>query len=211
MNRKLCILSLLLCLVLTACESQGSYDEGYEAGYKEGQREASYRIENLEDSSDSIYMDFDAAESLIERDGWYIVVEIWDYAAASGHSDGAFAVYPPNRSSWKANCNDSNFTDAYIDAYFETYNYDSNISSDDKFDYKKVKMIDTSEYSDAILEIGYDEWHEIALIRWTPGNLYAYEGMDLYSFEDFFVADSLGTYANENIKDNYSCFKIDER
>lgn len=194
----LIILSLIL---LTGCYSDDRYEEGYRDGYRNGKDDALSDISNIE---------FDDAQACIERDGWYLVVEYSDYASDAGHSDGFFAKCPMESSSWLDHRDNDAFVDLYLDSYFEGYNWFSDIDYDGEFDYSVIDMIDTSRLSEAVIEVGYDEWHKVALIRWAQGTLYAYEDVERRVFEGLITSESMGTYVNEYIKDNYSYYIIEE-
>lgn len=202
---------ICLCLLLTGCAStttSKTYEEGYNEGYEEGYRDGYDTKEeesiNLEDISE--YLEWDDVEPFVNDQG-YLIVETGEYGQLCGALDGDLSRYPMSSEYWKAYSNDPNFADAYCDYYLDRY---GPVYSGDTYNYKDVPMIDVSSLSDAILEVGYDGYYEILLIRWNPGNLYEYYDVDMQTFWDLITASSVASYANNEIKDKYEYSKVGE-
>ncbi|RKM57371.1 KTSC domain-containing protein [Butyrivibrio sp. X503] len=196
------LIPILLCVILAGCSDAQTYDDVYREGYDEGLRDGAYNYDKLDWR--------DVADYLKESDGDLLIVDKGDYACLAGHNAGVFAEYPMEDSIWLEYKEDDYFADMYLDFYFDGYNYFSDIDDKGDFDYKAVAMIDTSRISDAIKEVGYDDYHEVALIRWEQGDLYAYNDVEEAVFEDLITAESIGKFANENIKGKYEYYKIEE-
>ncbi len=203
---------IVIVLILSGCTESSSektynrghkdgYDDGYEEGYTEGKKDG------VCDLSD---VDWGEAEDYLKTEENATIVDLTEYAKNAGQLAGVFAICPKEDDAWKEYGSDESFADTYMDNYSYAYNYYSGISDEKAFDYKLVEMIDTSKSSDAILEVGYDEWHEILLIRWVQGDLYAYKDVDGMEFFDLITAESIGSYANKNIKNRYEYYKINE-
>jgi len=67
---------------------------------------------------------------------------------------------------------------------------------------KKVEMYPVS--SSMISEVGYDESTNTVFIKFNSNALYMYEGVCKSEFENLKTASSVGTYFNNNFKDEYS-------
>lgn len=60
--------------------------------------------------------------------------------------------------------------------------------------------------SSAIDAVAYDDGS--LYIRWTDGASYVYSVVPRSTFEALLAADSIGTYANTEIKPHYDCRKL---
>ena len=62
--------------------------------------------------------------------------------------------------------------------------------------------------SSSINSIGYDEESEILEIEFR-GGVYQYEGVPEYVYNDLMNAGSTGKFFNEDIKNEYSCSRLE--
>lgn len=88
-----------------------------------------------------------------------------------------------------------------VEEAIETPQIEADQSAED-FDYTSVPMesVDSTCFS----EIGYDEDHEILLVRFLESDsLYEYYDVPEDVYEDLLNADSPGGYYNDNIKGYY--------
>lgn len=218
--RKTVVFLLVMTFILTGCSDSQTYSDGYDDGYAEGLKDGAndyddgYENGYAEGLKDGVYdfenVDWSEAGDYLEKQGEAAIVDLAEYAQLAGHNAGVFAEYPKEDDNWKNYSNNDLFADVYEDFYFDAYNYYSDIDYDGEFNYKVIQMIDTSKYSSAIMEVGYDNWFDVLLIRWVQGDLYAYKAVDQSVFFDFITADSIGSYANETIKNKYEYYKIEE-
>ena len=154
-------------------------------------------------------MDWDIVEKYIENEG-YVIVSPFVLAQMAGQAAGALAEYPIEDLWWKEFKDYGDFENTYLQNYFEAYNHLCYTDEEERFNYEEVYMINTSNASEAIKQVGYDEYHEVLLIRWAQGDLYAYKDVGLDEFKGIISAESIGSYANSKIKNKYEYYKIEE-
>lgn len=222
----LTIFSMAACFLLMSCSDalpqtqyekgynegyNDGYDEGYDSGYDKGEfygKDDGYKegyddgySEGYDDGSDSDgyvgdYKISDQDRMVLKRAG----EDYANYGYTSGYYDGNNLIRA-NDYLYDGVLNDF-YSDNYYDGYYDGYNSRNAVAS-------KTCMINTADQSDAIKEVGYDDDKEIIYIRWTQGSLYAYYGADFNDFYGLLTADSMGKYANEEIKGIYEYKKIE--
>ncbi len=196
------IFLFLLCALLSGCTGD-EYESAYSQGYEDGKNEGI--------SSDEIneYLDWDTIENYVENEG-SVIVSPFVLGQMAGEAAGALAKYPIEDLWWQNYRDYGDFESTYLEFYFEAYDRFCYTDEEERFNYENVYMINTSGTSEAIRQVGYDEYHSVLLIRWAQGDLYAYEDVGLDEFKGIISAESLGNYANDKIKDKYEYYKIEE-
>jgi KTSC domain len=58
--------------------------------------------------------------------------------------------------------------------------------------------------------VGYNNNEKILQVEFHNGAVYQYEGVEPETWKDFYCADSVGSFFNEEIKGQYECERIDE-
>jgi hypothetical protein len=58
--------------------------------------------------------------------------------------------------------------------------------------------------------VGYDNNQNILQVEFHNGAVYQYEGVEPETWKEFYCADSVGSFFNEEIKGQYECERIDE-
>jgi KTSC domain len=58
--------------------------------------------------------------------------------------------------------------------------------------------------------VGYDNNENILQVEFHNGTVYQYEGVEPETWKDFYCADSVGSFFNEQIKGQYESERIDE-
>jgi hypothetical protein len=172
----------------------GSYaqdDMGYSDGYVEG----------YDEGYDAAYIGINNEDSLI--------VSAYELGQVAGHAAGALGEYPVEDSVWQYFKDNNNFVDAYVDYYFDAYNYWAEIDYDGAFNHEVIYMIDTSKESETIEAVGYDDWFKVLLIKWTEKGLYAYKDVDRDVFEALIFVEEIEESVNENHIEEYEYYKIE--
>lgn len=62
--------------------------------------------------------------------------------------------------------------------------------------------------SSHILSIGYDLWSNDMEVEFKSGAVYRFESVPLSVYEELKAADSVGTYFDKNVKNNYAFRKV---
>lgn len=204
-------LFILACSVMLGCGSEYSntdyYESGYEDGYNEGESygyDMGYSdgyVEGYDEGYDAAYIDIDNEDSLI--------VSAYELGQVAGHAAGALGEYPVEDSVWQYFKDNNNFVDAYVDYYFDAYNYWAEIDYDGAFNHEVIYMIDTSKESETIEAVGYDDWFKVLLIKWTEKGLYAYKDVDRDVFEALIFVEEIEESVNENHIEGYEYYKIE--
>ena len=196
------IFLFLLCALLSGCTGD-EYESAYSQGYEDGKNEGI--------SSDEINesLDWDTIETYVENEG-SVIVSPFVLGQMAGEAAGALAKYPIEDLWWQNYRDYGDFESTYLEFYFEAYDRFCYTDEEERFNYENVYMINTSGTSEAIRQVGYDEYHSVLLIRWAQGDLYAYEDVGLDEFKGIISAESLGNYANSKIKNKYEYYKIEE-
>lgn len=193
----LTIFSLPVCFLLMSCSDgydgrynetyNDGYESGYSDGYDDGKKDGYYEAENPHDA--------------IDPDTVVIPADEYGYFGYySGYFDGnerrkafnhLFIDEPYNA-----------FSDGYYEGYYDGYSTYHKLTGE-------IGMIDTSDKSEAITEVGFDCENSVLFIRWNQGSLYAYYDVKYDTFYEMLLSDSIGTYANEMIKNIYEYKKIE--
>ncbi len=173
--------SILVALFVITLPLISACQSDYEAGYKDGYEDALYEVPDGYWSLDSN--------------------EYAEYAYCMGYTDGNLLRYPQKYSGqWMVQHESSR--DNYIEGYKDGYNTIKEASG-------KVYLIDVSDKSDAIIEVGYlEEPGKAVFVRWAQGDLYAYYDVSFDTFIDIVSSDSVGEYVNSNLKEKYEYAKI---
>ncbi len=62
--------------------------------------------------------------------------------------------------------------------------------------------------SSMLAAVGYDEKSKTLEVEFNHGGVYRYKKVSKKVFEDLFNADSVGSYFNQNIRDDYDYTKV---
>lgn len=83
------------------------------------------------------------------------------------------------------------------------------VDSESFFDFDDIEMIETPD-SSCFSEIGYDRGSGTLVVTFRDsGDSYAYDEVPKSVWNDFFDAESMGSYYNQKIKGLFDCVKLD--
>jgi KTSC domain len=57
--------------------------------------------------------------------------------------------------------------------------------------------------------IAYDSHEQTLQVEFKSGAVYEYSGVDAETWEDFYAADSVGSFYNQQIKGRFDCERVD--
>jgi len=83
----------------------------------------------------------------------------------------------------------------------------NDVISDTVTDEEEIPMLSVN--SSVAYAIGYDADSQILQVEFQGGEVYQYFDVEAETWEDFYSADSIGEFFNQEIKGNYECDRID--